>query len=173
MNSPFDSILFLVYFIYGLAFFGLGIALAVESGRSPALVDAKIIRPLAIFGLLHGTHEWLEAYLMQSEAYGAELPGWLPWIRLFLLISSFIFLIIFGSQAFLLHARKIRIGGYLLLGFLLFYILFILVNAIYSIRTANNSWFDLLNVLSRYILAVPGAILAAMRSEISGNRVSG
>jgi signal transduction histidine kinase len=162
MNPPFDFVLFLVYFVYGLAFFGLGMALAVESGRSPALVDEKIIRPLAIFGLLHGTHEWLEAYLMQSEAYGAPLPGWLPWLRLILLITSFIFLIIFSIQVFLLHAQRLRKGIYYLLVILAIYVLVILVNPFHALRAADLSWFDLLNVLARYLLAVPGAILAAI-----------
>ena len=78
-SSSFDLALLLIYFIYGLAFFSLGMALAVESGRSSTLAEAQVLRPLAVFGLLHGTHEWLEAYLLQSEAYGAQLPGWLSW----------------------------------------------------------------------------------------------
>src|SRR5665647_343106 len=75
MNVPsFDTVLLLVFFIYGLAFFSLGMSLAVESGRFPALADARVLRPLAIFGLAHGTHEWLEAYLMQADSSGAPLP---------------------------------------------------------------------------------------------------
>ncbi len=40
-----------------------------------------------------------------------------------------------------------------------------------AIRNANVSWFDLLNVLSRYLLAVPGAILAAfaLRLQATGS----
>ena len=158
--SSFDTILVLVYFIYGLAFFSLGMTLAVESGRLPSLADAQLLRPLAIFGLIHGTHEWLEAYLMQAEAYGAPMPGWLPWFRLLLLITSFIFLIIFDIQVFRFHAFKLEKTGYLLITILGLYVLFILVNAILAIRSANVAWFDLLNVLARYLLAVPGSILA-------------
>jgi signal transduction histidine kinase len=171
--SPFDTVLFLVYFIYGLAFFGLGMALAVESGRFPALADAKVLRPLAIFGLIHGTHEWLEAYLMQSEAYGAPLPTWLPWFRLFLLITSFVYLIIFDFQAFRLHPNKLKPGGYLLISILGVYILMILISATHAIRSAEINWFNLLDVLSRYLLAVPGAMLAAFALRIQAIHSSG
>ncbi len=160
-TTSFDTVLFLVYFIYGLAFFGLGMALAVESGRSPALVDAKVLRPLAIFGLIHGIHEWLEAYLMQSDLYAASLPAWLPWFRLLILITSFVFLAIYVVETFRLRPYHVKPGGYLLISILGAYVIFILTNAAQAIHSASVSWYDLLNVLSRYLLAVPGAILAA------------
>ena len=160
-TSSFDTVLLLVYFVYGLAFFSLGMAFLVESGRSPALAEARVILPLAIFGLIHGTHEWLEAYLMQAEAYGIILPAWLPWFRLFLLITSFVFLIIFDIQIFRLHPFKLKAGGYFLVSILGAYVLSILISATFAIRFADIAWFDLLNVLARYLLAVPGAILAA------------
>jgi signal transduction histidine kinase len=162
MNPPsLDIVLLLVFFVYGLAFFSLGMTLAVESGRFPALAEAKVLRPLAIFGLLHGTHEWLDAYLMQSETFGAPFPVWLPWVRLALLITSFVFLTFFVSRAFRLHSPKIKLGGALLLGALAIYVVLILINAIIAVRLADVGWFELLNVLARYLLAVPGAILAA------------
>lgn len=172
-TASFDIVLLLVYFVYGLAFFSLGIALTVESGRSPAIAEAQVLRPLAIFGLLHGTHEWLEAYLMQAAAYGAPFPAWLSWFRLFLLITSFLFLIAFGIQVFLLHAGKLQIGAYLLLGALAIYVLFILINAAIGMRLSEISWFDLLNVLARYLLAFPGAVLAAFALRIQAVQSTG
>jgi signal transduction histidine kinase len=172
-SSSFSLLLLLVFFVYGLAFFSLGMALAVESGRSPALAEAQVLRLLAVFGLLHGTHEWLEAYLLQSEAFGAALPTWLSWFRLSLLTVSFIFLLIFGILVLKLHAGKFRAGGYLLAGILAGYILFILVNAMVAIRTADNTWFDLLNALARYLLAVPGAILAALALRLQAVQSTG
>jgi signal transduction histidine kinase len=160
-QTSFDTVLLLVFFIYGLAFFGLGMALAIESGRLPALAEARVLRPLAFFGLLHGIHEWLEAYLLQAEAYGAALPGWLPWFRLLLLVSSFIFLIAFDIQVFRLHTRPLKAGDFLLSSILGLYFLAILASAALAIRSAQLAWIDLLNVLSRYLLAFPGAILAA------------
>jgi signal transduction histidine kinase len=172
MNTvSFDTGLMLVFFVYGLAFFSLGITLMIESGRFPALADAKVLRPLAFFGLIHGTHEWLEAYLMQAEGFGAPFPGWLYWVRLFLLTTSFFFLAFFGIQSFRSHPLKLKMGSYFLLIGLGAYFLIILINTFQAIRSANIAWLDLLNVLSRYLLAVPGAILAAfaLRMQAMGS----
>ena len=170
-TAPFDTVLLLVFFVYGLAFFSLGMTLAIESGRFPALADAKVLRPLAFFGLIHGAHEWLEAYLLQAESFGAHLPAWLPWFRLFLLITSFVFLAIFGIQTFRSHPSKLKAGTYVVLTTLGIYLLIILINTGLSIRSADITWLDLLNVLSRYLLAVPGAILAAfaLRRQAMGS----
>ncbi|MEW6718108.1 MAG: hypothetical protein AB1345_11480 [Chloroflexota bacterium] len=46
----------LIFFIYGLAFFYLGLAMAREAGRSPLLAKARMLRPLAVFGITHGLH---------------------------------------------------------------------------------------------------------------------
>ena len=166
-TSSFDTVLFLVYFVYGLAFLSLGIALVVESGRTPTLANAQVLRPLAVFGLLHGMHEWLEAYLMEADVFHAILPAWLPWFRLVLLVVSFVFLLIYAFQAFRLRPQKLYVGGYLLLIALGVYILFILGNAINAVISSKVGLYDLLNVLARYLLAVPGGIVAAfgLRSQ--------
>src|SRR5512140_723585 len=88
--------LLLTYFFYGLAFFAMGIAMFLETGRSPALAHAGSLRFLAAFGLLHGTHEWLESYLLQAQAAGTLLPSWLAWFRMVLLVSSFIALFLYA-----------------------------------------------------------------------------
>src|SRR5512137_775814 len=159
--AAFDVNLSLIYFIYGLAFFSMGTTLAFESGRFQALADARVLRPLAVFGLIHGTHEWLEAYLLQVTAFGVQFPAWLDWFRLCLLVVSFIFLTGFGVQAFRSHRPKWSPAGYSLLAVLTLYTLFILANTLIAVRSANIPLLDLLNALSRYLLAVPGAILAA------------
>ena len=57
---PWDQ--FIIFFIYGLAFFTMGITLLLEAGRYPMLVIARVLWPLATFGILHGLHEWLELF---------------------------------------------------------------------------------------------------------------
>ncbi len=158
-TPPFDLVLLFVFFIYGLAFFTLGMTLAVEGGRFQALASAKLLRPLAIFGLLHGMHEWIDAYLLQSEALKVVLPGWLPWFRLLLLATSFLFLLIFDFQAFRLFARKLHLIDYLVPSVVGIFLLIILFNAVEALPRVG--WYGLLSVLARYILAVPGAIFAA------------
>ena len=44
----------LVFFIYGLAFFTMGIVMLLESSRSPILAATRALLLLAAFGILHG-----------------------------------------------------------------------------------------------------------------------
>lgn len=88
----------LVFFIYGLAFFSLGLVLWLESSRSPFLADASTLRPLALFGLMHGVHEWLEMFVDHSDWLLIHRPVELGWLRIGLLSVSFISLLVFGLR---------------------------------------------------------------------------
>ncbi|MBN1450992.1 MAG: sensor histidine kinase [Anaerolineales bacterium] len=157
-----DQLTFLVFFIYGLAFFGMGITMALESGRSPALAEARVLRPLAAFGLIHGTHEWMESYLIQARSFGTPLPDWLPWLRLVFLVASFTSLFLYGVQMLLLvspyNPRK-RIFRFSVFGA---YALFIVISIMGTYSKAPISTIDMLDGLARYLLAVPAAMLAAL-----------
>jgi signal transduction histidine kinase len=157
-----DQFTFLVFFIYGLAFFGMGITMALESGRSPALAEARVLRPLAAFGLIHGTHEWMEAYLLQATALGTILPTWLPWLRLGFLATSFTSLFWYGIQMLMLVSpykpNKHRVYTSVFVP----YALFILGSAMSAYYASPIPLVPLLDGLGRYLLAVPAATLAAL-----------
>src|SRR5512144_2506746 len=53
-----------IYFIYGLAFFSMGLLVAVEGGRASDVRLRRALPPLAAFGLIHAAHEWIEMYLL-------------------------------------------------------------------------------------------------------------
>jgi signal transduction histidine kinase len=88
-----DISLSYIYFVYGLAFFAMGLAVLLEMGRASELRFARSMPWLAAFGLIHGSHEWLEMF----EVIG-HLPPGLPLgsIRLVLLVVSFGCLAAFG-----------------------------------------------------------------------------
>ncbi|MFL7870889.1 MAG: sensor histidine kinase [Anaerolineales bacterium] len=163
-----DQFTFLVFFIYGLAFFGMGITMALESGRSPALAQARVLRPLAAFGLIHGTHEWLESYLMQAEAFDAPLPDWLPWLRLSFLVASFASLFLYGVQMLLLVSpyepgkRRFRFSVFGI------YALLIITSLVRSYLKTPIPAVNLLDGLARYLLAVPAAMLATLALRAQG-----
>src|SRR5512143_1945637 len=98
--------LILTYFIYGLAFFAMGLAMLLETGRSPALAEGRNLRFLAAFGIIHGTHEWLESYLLQAQSAGTPMAAWLAWFRLCLLVSSFVALFIYSYSTLRLESTK-------------------------------------------------------------------
>ncbi len=166
-----NQLTFLVFFVYGLAFFGMGITVALESGRSPALAQARVLSPLAAFGLIHGTHEWMEAYLLQARALGTTLPIWLPWLRLGFLFTSFACLLWYGIQMLLLvlpsNSGK-RPFRFSIFGF---YTLFVIGNTIDAYSAASIPLIPLLDGLGRYVLAVPAAMLAALALREQANEM--
>ncbi len=62
------SVLVLVYLFYGLAFFTVGLSVAVESRRASALAFGRHIRWLGAFGLVHSLVVWLEMCLYLEPA---------------------------------------------------------------------------------------------------------
>jgi signal transduction histidine kinase len=176
MNVPaFDSVLLVVYFAYGLAFFGMGLTLALESERSPALAEAHLLRPLAAFGMLHGAHEWLDSYLLQPVAGGMQLPTWLLWFRLAMLTASFSSLLVYGILTLRIHPLKPDGFAYLGWSALVIYGLGILAGAVFTYRTGTTLLVNVFDVLTRYLLAVPAAFIAAasLRAEALSAQSSG
>ena len=83
-----------VYFFYGLAFFAMGLAVALESRRNSAIVLSRHLPWLAAFGLVHGAVEWIDMFLLLSPA--EPLLGALAISRTLLLPFSALLLIRFG-----------------------------------------------------------------------------
>ncbi len=94
---------FILYLLYGLAFFTLGVAILSRDISLSELGIARIIRLLAAFGIVHGFHEWLELLeLLFPEIAG---PGF-TFFRLVVVSLSFLFLFYFG-----LFLNIITLGG--------------------------------------------------------------
>ncbi len=155
-----------VYFFYGLAFFAMGLALVVESGRSSEFPFATAMAPLAAFGLIHGFHEWLEMFQILDKTGATTVPDWLltDTIRLPLLAISFMLLAIFGVR--LVYANhnpraNSRLPAYAAAVALLavWLISVLAARQIYDLEGSELA--ASADVLGRYILAVPGALLAA------------
>jgi signal transduction histidine kinase len=162
--------LFLIYFVYGLSFFAMGLALLLEAGRSPSLAEKASLRFLGAFGLVHGTHEWLESYLLQAQSIGTSAPDWLSWLRLALLYSSFISLFLYAFLTLRLVSPKYEGRRFVHLGRILLYEVAILTVAILTYWQKPIPWIDLLDVLARYLIAVPAALLAALALYAQGRQ---
>ena len=88
-----------VFFFYGLAFFAMGLALALASRRTSELRFAQAIPALAAFGILHGIHEWVEMFLLiHTQIYNVPTYTWIAPVRLLLLAASFMMLVVFGAR---------------------------------------------------------------------------
>lgn len=84
---------FILYLLYGLAFFTLGVAILSRDTRLSELGIARILWLLAGFGITHGFHEWLE---LLEQLHPEIISPTFSQFRLFLVSSSFLLLLYFG-----------------------------------------------------------------------------
>jgi signal transduction histidine kinase len=153
--------LFLVFFVYGLAFFCMGLAISLESRRSPLLADGRVLLPLAAFGILHGSHEWVEMFQGILAWEGYAVPPALVWGRYALLAISFSTLALFGLLALQrpganapikpVYLLATWIGGYAIL----------VAFGMNALPVSDGSPARYADIMARYLLAVPAALLAA------------
>lgn len=150
----------IIFFFYGLAFFSMGMAITLEAGRGTDERLRRALRPLAVFGLLHGTHEWLEMFEMLRL-----LPGYsvvpLAWesVRLALLAFSFLSLAAFGASLLSPSEGTHRIGLLVPLSLAAVWGFGILILR-GRIGVVSELW-DAADVWTRYVLAIPSAMLAS------------
>jgi len=150
-----------VFFLYGLAFFALGLALLLAARRKSEFRFAQAIRPLAAFGILHGLHEWYEMYQKYAALTGGYTPAlWEEMVRLTFLVASFVGLLAFGIT--LLNPAPDKpwrtypaIGGMLALWALA------LVAVHMRFAPPADELLAVGDVLARYSLGIPGAALGA------------
>jgi signal transduction histidine kinase len=143
-----DFSLALIYFLYGLAFFSMGLAVSLEANRFPLLTEARILRPLAAFGLLHR-----QSNILLPPSTGA--------LRLGLLVTSFMALIVFSVQVLRTSGGPKNIDLYIGIGWLLVYLMALLILRI-SVVWDWQVFTYRADVLARYIFAVPGGLLGTL-----------
>ena len=150
-----------IYFIYGLAFFVLGLAVALEIGRAEPTRFSRAMWPLAIFGLVHGSHEWIEMFTITGrETYGFQPTLEFDILRLILLVVSFVSLIIFGTQVVAPPTDNLpKFNYWLVLGLTLLFGLGVIMLGQW-LSWQQPAWFAAADVWARYTLAIPGAMLA-------------
>lgn len=149
----------LVYFVYGLAFFSLGLVLFLESGRYTTLGESRSLKFLAGFGLLHGLHEWIDMLLIMAGYFSIYLHEQILWGRAILLVFSFLSLVIFGIQVVFPEKDENQNGVYWAMLLFTVYLIVIKLSNLLSL-SLTGYWFQSIDLFARYMLAVPGAVLA-------------
>jgi signal transduction histidine kinase len=154
-----------VYFLYGLAFFTMGVAVLLESGRSSELRLVRALRPLALFGLLHGAHEWgdMFARIFALTSNYSLSPDELI-LRHIWLVTSFIMLAIFGMQLLVPEGEA---GGrprrglvwQVPLGLVLLWL--VGLPLLWAVVPARADWLAAIDVWARYVIGIPASLLAA------------
>jgi len=153
--------LVIIYLIYGLAFFSLGLAIILEGRRSS---DARLrlaLRPLAAFGLIHGLHEWMGMFESTGiVATEVAIQSWWVGIKLCLLSFSFLSLAGFGFSALApnLKLRRISLLAPLLMASIWGFGVFFLR----SKYLAPTDLLPIADVWTRYSLGIPSALIASI-----------
>lgn len=129
-----------------------------EVDRSSKLDFARALLPLAGFGLVHGSHEWIEMFLLiHSEFLLTDYYHYVGLGRIFLLALSFFFLLSFGIQLVTGPTRS-SLHWKLLLTLTSIWLI-----GLIWVFLANPQSIALVSgdVYTRYVLAIPGAALTA------------
>ncbi len=156
-----------IFFVYGLAFFSMGLLVWLESGRTSGFRGARVLRYLAGFGILHGLHEWVEA---MTRLHGDGLietpnPFLLNVADIVLLIVSFLLLIIFGFRMIFTYRSQDDGNGrqYTFISVAVIVTIWggITTFTLLYFQPYRANYMTIIDVLSRYMLGMPGAFLAA------------
>ena len=154
---PFSTVI--IYFIYGLSFFSMGLLVAMEGGRSSDERVRKALRPLAGFGLVHGIHEWMEMFIPIAILSSQPVSPWVTGIQISLLSFSFLSLSAFGGYLLAKDEVAQRISLLVPLGLEAAWVAGLLViRENYppaAVVAAAQVW-------TRYILGIPSSLLAAV-----------
>jgi signal transduction histidine kinase len=150
-----------VFFFYGLAFFSLGLALALASRRESEFRFVQAIVPLALFGFLHGIHEWVEMYQKIAVLSSGYVPTTLHEIlRLLLLVTSFAMLLGFGFTLLTPAGVPRRTIWLPVLGMVGFWLTAVAIIAV-VLEPNDAQLIAQADALARYSLGIPAALLGA------------
>jgi signal transduction histidine kinase len=147
-----------IYFFYGLAFFSMGLLVAMEGGRS---TDARLrmaLRPLAGFGLVHAVHEWIEMFELVAGFDPHTEPTLFSAVELSLLAFSFLSLAAFGSYLVLGSESTWRVSLIIPLAMEAIWVFGL---AAFKGHYAPADIPAITDVWTRYSLAIPAGLLAA------------
>jgi signal transduction histidine kinase len=150
----------LILFAYGLAFFTLGLAIALHSRQHSRLQLARSLSWLAAFGFTHSLNEWGDLFIpIQAEYLSPPAVVALLVIQLLLLGVSFACLVEFGITLLRPTGRWRWLHG-LALGLLLGWLLIIFFITL-PFMPDLTTWHHTANALARYGIALPGGLVAA------------
>ena len=151
----------LVLFIYGLAFFVLGLAIVLQSRRYSRLELARSLPWLAAFGFLHAANEWGDLFIPYQSAYlspsGIEL---LRAVQVLVLAGSFACLMQFGADLRRPYPARWRWLRFVPLGVFGLWLIGLVALGLLNAADIRN-WEFSADAWARYLIGFPAALWAA------------
>ncbi len=157
-----------VLFLYGQVFFVMGVVIAFQSRTHTRLELGRQLIWLAVFGILHGLHEWGWIFIpLQAEYLPAKSIDLLTLFQIFLLGLSFAALFQFGVELLRFRWQK-YLPRLPLLIFICWLVLFVLpgIFAKENIELLHRQ----ASIWARYLLGFPGSFLSAFALRIVADR---
>ncbi|MBI2954928.1 MAG: hypothetical protein HYY30_11480 [Chloroflexi bacterium] len=155
-----ENIVF-IFFIYGLSFFALGFTLLLQSLSPIRLAGLNHLWLLAVFGLLHGAHEWLVMGVLIASSIPGRGNSLGPMVNLELplLLVSFTALLQFGGSTLVDRRRwwrGLHAASLVLLAIIVAFLLAI-ASAVGGVR--SSAWIETGQIVARYGLGLTGSLL--------------
>lgn len=148
----FQGHLDIVFFVYGLAFVVMGIAIVMQPRKESAFRIADTLWLLAAFGLTHGFNEWLDMWAIIRGRNDA-----LDIVRWFVVVGSYIFLFEFGRRFLVIVHRDAGRGGNSL--YLRPWATAAAVVVVIAGGVMAPDFWKTGSTLARYFLCFPGALM--------------
>lgn len=148
----------LIYFLNGLAFWGLGLAAYLQAGRDVSHPLRKQMPWLAAFGFVAGINGWVEMFLTTDSSL--EIFAVLKIVRMILQPTTGLLLLIFGWR---ILARIIPLPAWVIYipGVLVVPVTFVIAYASTTFVTPSPIEIPI-DIWSRYLLYLPGSIMAGI-----------
>jgi signal transduction histidine kinase/DNA-binding response OmpR family regulator len=151
----------MIFFTYGLAFFLLGVAILLQRRLGSVFKLGNSLWLLAAFGLSHGLGEWMDMFLTLGDTYWTPLGTEVIKIASFYFgAASYVCLLQFSLRITLQNRSKYE---FLERTALIASLSFLVAVTSYGVSTGfSGQWLLMSQILMRYLLGFPGAILTAI-----------
>lgn len=157
----------LVFFIYGLVFFVLGLAIALQSRRHSRLELARGLGWLAAFGIVHGFYEWGALFIpIQAGYLPVPVIFFLESVQVFSLALSYAFLFQFGVE--MLRQRNPKLVALPLAVTVVWMLLLFMPGLIFA--SDYETWRQSALIWSRYLIGFPASVFAALGLRYQADR---
>ncbi|RJQ55034.1 MAG: GAF domain-containing protein [Nitrospiraceae bacterium] len=153
----FQENLDIVFFIYGVAFMAMGVAILTQPREASGFRLANIFWLLALFGLVHGLNEFLDMWAIIKGRHPA-----LDLVRWFALVISYIFLFEFGRRLFCLTRPGSPPYQKNIARLLSWWITPVTGIIIFTAGSVSHDFWKTGNIWARYLLGFPGGLLTGL-----------
>lgn len=158
LQDFFAQNMYLVFFAYGLAFFLMGTTILSNKQRHATLFY-RALTALALFGIYHGTIEWMD---MIQAVSGSKFPlafgAVFKHVKLLGMAVSFYYLLVFGLETSFGGLKK---AAAVLMG--LWVAAFLGASGVFGMLpfgyTKMDDWLVFGDIMGRYLLALPASAL--------------